>query len=146
MSRPRPGIGTEILPVALILGCLVGSWLLIVSLHQRARVPRTTKPATKLIANVPPPAPPPPIVPPSPPPAVAEGESEPEPEPANSPPPVDPTKVELARLAVEETEQIVATRAADRRAETLEKARLAAVAEAERWKRREQAIRRRSTP
>ncbi len=142
MSRPRPGIGTEILPVALILGCLLGSWLLIVSVHRRAAITRSTKPEAKAVAKTTPRVAPPLPVPVAPPPAPVVAEAEPEPAPEPIPAPKeDPSKVEIARLAVEESQEILATRDADRRAAALEKAIAAAKAETERWKRREQAIR-----
>ncbi|WP_422930552.1 hypothetical protein [Singulisphaera sp. PoT] len=148
MSRPRPGVAAEILPVVLILGCLIGSWFLVVSVHRGAlRVMASKKDAAKPIAKATPalpPAPPQPVAPPPPPVVAKEAEPDPIPDPAPvapQPPPMDPTKVELAKLAVEESEQLVATQAADRRAAELEQSKQNALAEVDRWKRREQAIR-----
>ncbi len=128
MTRPGPRIGSELIPVVLILACLAGTWALVVSMYRRAaadrRAARVVVQAPPIAARVEPPPPPPPPVP------------EPKPEPA-PPPPEDPTRKELARIGSEEAEQILAAREADRKAAALEQARQAAVAESERWRRRE---------
>jgi hypothetical protein len=127
MTRPGPRIGSELIPVVLILACLAGTWALVVSMYRRASADRR---ASRAVVQAPPiprhDEPPPPPPPPA-----------PEPEPASAPPPEDPTRKELARLGAEEAEQILAAREADKKAEALEKARQAAVAESERWRRRE---------
>src|SRR5262249_28528019 len=58
-----------------------------------------------------------------------------------TPPPVDPTREQLARIGAEEAEQLLAARAADRQADALEKAKQSALAESRRWRRREDAVR-----
>lgn len=133
MTRPRPRIGSELLLVGLILGCLVGTWLFVVSMHRRAerhRKPVAVRPA--------PAAAPVQAAAPSPPPPPA-------PRPKPAPPPVvlveDPTRKVVARLGAEEAEQRLEAQAADRRAETLQRARHAALEESERWRRREQVVR-----
>ncbi|MGE5756505.1 MAG: hypothetical protein ACM35G_12485, partial [Planctomycetaceae bacterium] len=135
MTRPRPGIGSELLPVALILVCLIGTWSLIIEMHRRAAIAPGPAPSAPP-APVPSPAPTPAAVAPSPapmgPPTLPPRKPHPIP-----PPPEDPTKRALARLALAQAEQILAAQLADRRAEAIEKARQAAVADSERWKRRE---------
>jgi hypothetical protein len=133
MTRPRPRIGSEILPVVLILGCLAGSWSLIVAMHRRAVSVRSAAKAVK-----------PPSVALSPPPKPADSPPQPavpEPEAPPPPPPEDPTRPILARIGAEEAEQLLEARAADRKAEAHERAAKAAAAEAERWRRREQLAR-----
>lgn len=142
MTRPRSRIGSELLPVCLILGCLVGSWFLVVSMHDRAgRLRKQAKPPKlPAVALAAPPRP----IPQPPPPPPPEPEEEPEPEPAPPPPaPVveDPTRVELARIGAEEATQRLESQAADRRAEALERARKSALAQSQSWKRRESVIR-----
>ena len=61
----------------------------------------------------------------------------PDPPRAPSPPPEDPTKKALASLAAATAREIDEARKADRRTESLEKARRDAVAQSERWRRRE---------
>ena len=57
------------------------------------------------------------------------------------PPPEDPTKKALAELEATTAQEIEAARQADRRAESLAKARLNAIAESESWRRREMLVR-----
>src|SRR4051794_35837040 len=135
MARPRTRIGSELLPVFLILCCLAGTCTLVVSMHRRAAVARkeaARKPAIS-VARVA--APPRPVaVAPAPAPRPVVEAPPPRPEP-------DPTRMALARLGAAEAEQILEAQAADRRADGLERARLAALAESERWRRRERLIR-----
>ena len=131
MTRPRSGIGSELLVVILVPVCLAGSLALIMATHRRAArkasAPRERSPVSVPIAppvvRVDPPKPPPP------------------PPPARVEPPVDPTKEILARLALAEHEQKAEARRADRRAEALEVARREAVARSQSWKRRVMAVR-----
>src|SRR5262245_30712304 len=107
MTRPRPRIGTELLLICLILGCLVGTWFLIVSMHRRAERHRKSvaKPAAvaaRAAASAPKPAAPPPPPPPT------------EPDPPPAPPVEDPTPRVLARLGAEEAEQLLEAQASDR--------------------------------
>lgn len=138
MTRPRSGIGSELLPVALILVCLTGTWFLIIAMHRRAAIAPRPAP-TVPPAPAPAPAPTPVAVAPS----TAPVESPPppprKPRPI-PPPPEDPTKKALSRLAMAQAEQILEAQLADRRAEALEKARQAAVADSERWKQREMLV------
>ncbi len=122
MKRPRPGVGSELLPVALILLGLAGTLALVVATHRKAadarRLATTTPP--QAVAPPPPPKPVAPAPRPRPPvPVAAEPETEPEP-----PAPVeDPTKKALARVAAQLVENREAARAADRRALAWETAR-----------------------
>ncbi|WP_406700866.1 hypothetical protein V5E97_18930 [Singulisphaera sp. Ch08] len=140
MTRPRLRIGSELLPVCLILASLAGTSFLIVSMHKRAtnlRKRAPTQAAPPLAANttlrtpvvVPPSATPP------------EPEPEPEPVPVPAPPVEDPTRKALAELGAAEAEQLIEAQAADRKAEALERSIKSAHAESQRWKRREQLIR-----
>lgn len=148
MTRPRLRIGSELLPVCLILASLVGTSFLIVSMHRRAaslrkKPPIPAAPPLAITANIPTPV----LLPPAPPPPESEAEPEPEPEPTSAPAPVpaapveDPTRTALARLGAEEAEQLLAIQAADRKAKSLELSTQTALAESHRWKRREQLIR-----
>lgn len=131
MRRPRPGIGTELLPMALILACLGCTLGLVIMMHRRtiAESAARRRPA------------PPPVVLAPPTPIVPEEIDEPAPPPppvvAPAPPPVDPTRQAIARIEAELAEQNRAARAADIQTESLETARQAAVAESQRWRRRE---------
>ena len=116
MTRPRSGIGSELLPVALILVCLTGTWFLIVSMYRRGAIER----APVAIA--------PPVESPQPP--------RPKPRPL-LPPPEDPTKKVLERLTLAQAEQVLETQLIDRRAEDQETAGRTALADAERWKQQE---------
>jgi hypothetical protein len=134
MRRPRPGIVTELLPVGLVLACVVGTFWLVLAMHQRtaARGPAATK-----VAAAPDPTPPPETPQPRPEPPPPQVVVTPPP----PPPPEDPTPKAVAKLAQQTTEQRRAATEADRQAEALERARRAAVAESEKWRRRESIIR-----
>jgi len=136
MTRPRLGIGSELLPVCLILATLAGSTVLVVSMHRRVAIAKkraasppvqppkvaTAPPVPSPVQLPPPPAPPPP-------------------EPTPAPPVEDPTHTALAHLGATEAEQLIEARAADRKAERLERATRAAQLDSQRWKRREQLVR-----
>ena len=62
------------------------------------------------------------------------------PAPAPSPPPEDPTRKALTALAAATAREIAEAQQADRRADALEKARLEAVSESKRWRRREMLV------
>jgi hypothetical protein len=133
MRRPRPGVGSELLPVSLILIGLAGTLGLVIAMHRNAA---STRPAARpgpsppvVVAAAPRPEPVKPKEPPAPPPVVVQ------------PPPEDPTRKALAALKNEEAEQLRATVEADRKAVALENSRQAAVAESQRWRRRESLIR-----
>ncbi len=137
MRRPRPGVGSELLPVALILIGLAGTLGLVVSMHRKAAAPRPADrtPAPAVVATVPPPPPADPEVPAQPPPPVVV-------QPPPAPVPVeDPTKPALARLKSQEGDQRQAAAEADRKAEALNTARRAALADAQKWRRREALVR-----
>src|SRR3954453_9233190 len=129
MTRPRLRIGSELLPVCLILASLAGTSFLIVSMHRRAASPRkrvspqaapplAAAPTVRSPVQLPPPPAPPPT------------------EPTPAPPVEDPTRAALARLGAEEAEQLLEAQAADRKAVALERSIQAALAESQRWKRR----------
>ena len=137
MSRPRSGIGAELVPLVLILAGLAGSLALIVAVHRRATAPKAPKPAVAVAPSTAPPAPRPAPIPVQP---VAEPEPE-EPEPPPPPPPEDPTPKVIAKLTSAEAEQLLEASRADRRASALEEARKAAQLESEKWRRRESLVR-----
>ena len=70
-------------------------------------------------------------------PKLAAKPKAPDPPRAPSPPPEDPTKKALASMAAATAREIDEAQQADRRTESLEKARRDAVAQSERWRRRE---------
>src|SRR5262245_19142677 len=133
MTRPRSRIGSELLSVVLILCSLGASWALVVSMHRRAAADRKAAAKPVMVAKAPEPAHKVAVAPPPPPPSPPQ-------EPVALPPAEDPTRTAVARLGAEEAEQLLAARAADRKANGLERARLAAVAESDRWKRRERLV------
>ena len=134
MTRPRPKIGAELLPVFLILACMVGTCVLVIATYRRASASRKMRAKVPVsVAAVDPP--PPPRVEPSPEPPP------PPPEPPPRPPEEDPTRMILARIGAEEVEQLLEAQAADRKAEALERARQVAEAESRRWRRRETLVR-----
>ena len=142
MRQQRGTIWTERALMVLFLAILAGALNLVMAVHRRAAAIRSvaetvsTPPVqldtatTKVPANDPRP------------PSVATSTIVPAPSPRNapSPPPEDPTKKALAELAATTAQEIEAARQADRRTESLEKARLNAVAESERWRRREMLV------
>ena len=115
MKRPRPGVGSELLPVALILLGLAGTLALIVATHRKTADARRLAAAAaappQIVAPPPPPIPVAPTPRRSPPVPVA---AEPDPEPHA--PLEDPTKKALSRVAAQLEENRQAARAADRRA------------------------------
>ncbi len=151
MTHRKGAIWTERVLLALILGSLLGSLNLIVALNRRsasepnwdARSTSTPLSPTVCVAcrssassepisaspNVEQPVEP------------ATGREPVEPIAPPSPPPVDPTKKILASLASASDREIQASKQADRRSEALEEARLAAVADSAKWKRRELLVR-----
>ena len=133
MRRRRSGIGAELVPLVLILACLAGSLALIVVVHRRAT---SRRPARLAVAVAPPPSP----APPEPVPIVVRPEPE-EPGPPPPPTPEDPTPKVLAKLTSAEAEQLLEASRADRKAAALEAARKTALAESERWRRRESLVR-----
>jgi len=129
MRRPGPGVGTELVPLALILIGLAGTLGLVVAMHRRS----AARPAVVLVA-----APAPPVGPA--PPALPEPEPEP-PSPRKTAPAVDPTATALTVFARRVAEQRQGAAAADRRAEALGAARRVAAADSERFRRRESLVR-----
>ena len=129
MKRPRPGVGAELLPIALILIGLAGAFALVVAMHRQAALDRASSRAQAVASALPPPTPEPePVAPPAPAPVVVA-----------DPPPIleDPTKIALARIAAEVADNRQVIRASDRRAAALDRARRDAVARATQWRRRE---------
>ena len=137
MRRPRSGIGAELAPLVLILACLAGSLALIVAVHRRAASRATARPSVAVALPPAPVRPEPPRPAPSP---VTEPEPD-EPEPPPPPAPEDPTPKVIAKLTSAEAEQLLEASRADRKAEALEAARKDAVAQSERWRRRESLVR-----
>ncbi len=139
MTRRRPGIGFELLPVLLILFCLGGTLSLVLTMHRRvaASRKRAAPPVVAALTNVPMPRPDPAPLPAP----VAKPGPEPRRAPASAPPVADededPTAQALARLSAAESEQIEEARKADAKAASLEAARLAALASSTKLRRRE---------
>jgi hypothetical protein len=125
MHRSATRIGTELIPVVLVVASLAGTWFLIISMYRRQVGPKNTKPPAVAAAA----------------PTPAAAASEPEPDPSPPPPPAkpkaDPTRQALARLAALEAEQRRAAQDADRRADSLGQARNAAQRRTDAWRRRE---------
>ena len=135
MKRPRSGMGTELLPVALVHLGLAGTLILVLFTYHRSAVLKSRTPVKSddrpqvVVSKIP------------------------EPDPELEPPPVavlppkplkpveDPTKPILARLSAEETKLRAEAADADRQTEALEAARQVALAELKRWKRRESVVR-----
>ena len=142
MRQPRGTIWTERALMVLFLASLAGALNLVMAVHRRAAATRRVEEtvSTPLVqldtatTNVPANDPRPP--------SVSTPTIVPAPSPPNapSPPPEDPTKKALAELAATAAQEIEAARQADRRTESLEKARLNAIAESERWRRREMLV------
>ena len=147
MRQPRGIVWAERTLVILIMASLAGTVNLVVTVHRRA--------ATREVAGGPVPAPMPQPPPPAvltPPPTVAPGRSTSPPlKVAAKPtaavptaiPPLraeDPTKKALSALEIATGREIDAAKQADRRAKSLEMARQSAVAESERWRRREMLV------
>jgi hypothetical protein len=150
MTHRKGAVWTERLLVVMILVSLAGTLNLVLAVHRRAASLSTTSPA-QASKFAPPPALPdsPPLAKaavshPSPPQpvgrtkATASWQTRPSPHPDA---PVEaPTVKILAGMTSAMGKEIDATREADRRAAKLETARLAAVAESSRWKRRESLV------
>ena len=133
MTRPRPGIGSELIPLGSDPGLPV-----------RFALPRhLDAPPRGRCARKAPEAPKPIPVVVAPPPVREEPPRRRMPTPPAPPPPPqeDPTKKVLARLAAAEAGERREAEKADRRAAALEAARQAALAESQRWRRREALVR-----
>ena len=138
MRRERLGVGAELVPLVLILACMAGTLGLIIATYHRAHVARTTPPRSSVVL-----AEPAPVPPPRPAPVVEEtrrAAKTPRPKPVPTAPPEDPTPKVLAQLASAEAEQLLEASKANRKAQALEEARQAAMAESERWRRRQSLI------
>jgi hypothetical protein len=129
--------------VALIVASLAGTLGLIVAMQRRAAPTPAARPkdVPPVVAQALPAEPAPEPEPEPSPPPVAEAPPAPAPPPAPPKPVEDPTKPVVARLAAEEAAQRLAASEADRQAEALEAARRSAVAESQRWRRREALVR-----
>jgi hypothetical protein len=133
----RRGVWSERLVVGLLVACLAGTLNLIVILHRRTTTPAARPDAPVLV-------PVPGAIAPLPKPAkvVQAPQIRKAPEILPSPPPAeDPTKKALAELEAATARELEEARKADRRTEAMEMGRRAAVAESERWRRRESLIR-----
>ena len=131
MRQPRSTIWIERALLVLFLASLAGTLNLVMAVHRRTA---TTRNATEAVSAQPVPLDAPTVGVPAEEPkplAVATPTVLPAPSPpkAPAPPPEDPTKKALTELEAAVVQEIAAARQADRKAETLEKARLNAVAE-----------------
>ncbi len=150
MTHRKGAIWTERVLLALILGSLLGSLNLIIALNRRS-ASEPNRDARSTPTSLSPTVASKPVVRDSEPisaspnvgqPAEPATDREPvEPIPPPAPPPVDPTKKILASFASARDREIQASEQANRRSEALEAARLAAVAESAKWKRRELLVR-----
>ncbi len=138
----RRAIWVERALCLLILASLAGTFNLIITIHRRARIDQHAEqpPSPDAVVRELPKAPEPPNSPPSPPtPKIAVKKETPAPAQATEPP-EDPTKKVLDELAVATAREVEAALEADRKAQAHERARQVAVAESERWKRREMLV------
>ncbi|MGE3820528.1 MAG: cell envelope integrity protein TolA [Isosphaeraceae bacterium] len=136
MSRDRqsPGIAWELIPVLLILGCLVGTAVLVGLAYRKpagSKRPDQTNPTARVAA--------------APPPAPATTPRPPDPEPPTPPeppqPPEDPTERIVNGLKLAEYKERRAAREADRETQALEAARRSAETEIQRRRRRDALVR-----
>ncbi len=134
MKGQRSKVGAELVPLALILGTVLGSLGLVVAVQRPKAAPKPPKAVPAVVLAVAPrPAPAPAAVPkPAPEPI--------EPEPPAEAAPVDPTVAAVAKLTSAEADQLLEASRADRKVVALEEARKGAVAESERWRRRESLV------
>ena len=140
MTHRRGAIWTERVLLGLILVSLVGTLNLLVAIHRRAAAERKEMvPAPPAVAKAADPVPTTESAPEPPPlesPAIAK-----QPVPSPAPPEEDPTQKAIASLAAAKAKEIEAAQAADNRASGMEGAYRSAVAESDRWKRREMLVR-----
>jgi hypothetical protein len=127
MLRAATRIGSELVPVVLILASLAGTWGLVVAMYRRQAVPKVSASPAVVVRAQPPPTPPPP-------PARKVA-------PAPTPPVEDLTGKEVARLAALEAEQRREAERAEQQAQAAERAARAALARAESGRRREMLVR-----
>jgi hypothetical protein len=139
MRQPQGTLWTERALVLLVVASLAGTVNLVIAVHRREAVKRvasepvssvTTKPAVAIapapvVADIAPLAPK--ILRPA------------QPKPL-SPPAEDPNKKALAELGTATAHELEEARKADRRADSLEQARQTAVADSQRWRRREMLV------
>ncbi len=144
MRQPQGTLWTERALVLLVVASLAGTVNLVIAVHRREAATRVasepvssvaTKPAVEIapapvVADIAPLAPK--ILPPA----------QPKPPP---PPAEDPTKKALAELGTATAHELEEARKADRRADSLEQARQTAVAESQRWRRREMLVKQQLT-
>jgi hypothetical protein len=141
MRQPRSPIWTECAIVLLFLASLAGALNLVMAIHRRAGSTASVEPANTQPGQLDSPAPKisakqskllsvikPPIV------AAHDGLA------ARSVMSEDPTKKALAQLAAATSQEIDAALKADRRTQSLEQARRSAIAESQRWRRREMLV------
>ncbi len=150
MPHPNGAIWTERLLLGFILATLAGTLNLIIAVHRHSADPSTVPLEPSLVAaKDPPTTPSPPIAQESARDAVSQVDVEPSsngslskpPEPLDPLPAEDLAKQAVARLSTVMSAEIAALEGADRRVQTLEAARKSAVAESQRWKRRELLVR-----
>ncbi|MBV8487299.1 MAG: hypothetical protein JO161_03365, partial [Planctomycetaceae bacterium] len=140
MRRVGRTIWTERALLALVLASLAGTLDLVIAVHRSTlthRQPVVAHPEVSASTELPPKPVPELVKAPSVAPTVVQTppvSRTPEPPPK---PPEDPTKLAVDKLAAATAQEVMAAREADRRAESLEEARLNAIAQSERWRRRE---------
>jgi hypothetical protein len=150
MTRRRGAIWSERLLLGLILASLTATLNLVLMIHRRSEARRPASPpdlTSESAAQTLPSNPAPNVIAESPdPPVPAKApigiSDQKRPEPAlRRKPPEDPTKTALAALGTATAKEIEAGAEADRRAASLRAASDRAVAESQRWKRREMLVR-----
>ena len=148
MRQPAGTIWAERAVMVLFLASLLGTLNLIMTVHRRSIAARDLgRPVLPATVSISPPEPDPPLArqvlpEPAVTPKVAVQPKASDPPRAPSPPPEDPTKKALAALAAATARELDEAERADRRSESLEKARQDAVAQSERWRRRELLVKR----
>ncbi len=152
MPHPKGAIWAERLLLAFILAALGGTLNLVVAVYRHAAIPSPSPRATVTGVSAPAktPQPPPLYFASSPKADMISQDASIEPERGTSPqPPEQPKQVTaeelteqaVARLSAAISTEIAALETADRRVQQLEAARKTAIAESQRWKRRELLVR-----
>ncbi len=144
MRQPRGTMWIERALLVLFLASLGGTLNLVMSVHRRAAATRKKSDAapvplvaTEVSAGSVPADVAPTLGVPS---VSAPASPPPAPPRAPAPVPEDPTRKALAELQATAEQELAAAHQADRRAKELERARVQAVAESERWQRREMLV------
>jgi hypothetical protein len=144
MRQPQGTLWTERALVLLVVASLAGTVNLVITVHRREAAKRALSESISSVSPRPaPPVEPAPLVAdiaPIPPRILPPGSPKPP-----APPAEDPTNKALAELSTATSHELEEARKADRRADSLEQARQTAVAESQRWRRREMLVKQQLT-